>query len=37
MARASARPRLRRRSSRVNLLWRMVLEFMNEGVAQRIL
>jgi hypothetical protein len=37
MARASARPRLRRRSGRVNLLWRMVVEIMNEGVAQGIL
>ena len=36
MARASARPRPRRRSGRVNLLWRMAVEIMNEGVAQRI-
>ena len=37
MTRASAGPRPRRRSRRVNLLWRMVVEIMNEGVAQRIL
>lgn len=37
MARARAEPSLRRRSSRVNLLWQMVVEIINEGVAQRIL